>query len=266
MKWYFLFFCVLNVICSINGQTYKASPLNTSTGKAKINFNSFCDNDVMLYQSRKDPAYKAKEAKMNAEIAAFSARIMDQPVYLPVVVHIINIDPASITDSQVIAGIQLLNDAYSKSGPYAASVGADTKIRFCLARKDPEGGITTGITRTTSFFSDHLNKDNENAALKNLVYWDPAHYINIWLVNSIEGEAYADFSCGTWDRLRVGDYATMPPETDSLSGIVVPSFGTVLAHEMGHYLGLYHTSREGVLMIIVYLMVIWYVILRRIIR
>ena len=61
-------------------------------------------------------------------------------IYLPVIVHIINPIPFSIADAQIINGINLLNDAYSKSGIYSASPGADTKIRFCLAKKDPEGG------------------------------------------------------------------------------------------------------------------------------
>ena len=138
-----------------------------------------------------------------------------------------------------------MNDAFSKSGIYSASPGADTKIRFCLSKKDPDGGNSTGITRTTSFFSTHLNMDIEDARLKNLIQWDPSRYINIWLVTGIDGEAYADFICGSWYRLGVGGYATMPPGSGSLDGIVVTGFGALLAHEMGHYLGLYHTFEGG---------------------
>ncbi|MEI9942905.1 MAG: M43 family zinc metalloprotease [Chitinophagaceae bacterium] len=157
----------------------------------------------------------------------------------------INQNPAAISDAQVMAGINDLNDAFGKTGAYSASAGADTKIRFCLAQKDPDGGNTTGITRTTSFFSDHLNKDIEDSRLKNLIQWDPLRYINIWLISSIDAEAYADFICGNWYRLGVGGYATMPPGGGSLDGIVVTGFGSLLAHEMGHYLGLYHTFEGG---------------------
>lgn len=183
---------------------------------------------------------------MNREIlSAYGTLDADTIITLPVVVHIINTNPYATTDAQVMAGIQLLNDAFSKSGVYSASMGADTKIRFCLARKAPDGGITNGITRTTSTYGNSLNRDIEDAKLKGLIQWDPVRYINIWLINSIETEIYANFSCGTWTRLRLGGYATMPPSGGSLDGIVVTGFGSLLAHEMGHYLGLYHTFEGG---------------------
>ena len=50
---------------------------------------------------------------------------------------------------------------------------------------------------------------------------------------------------GGWFRLQVGGYATMPPGGGATDGIVVGGFGKVLAHEMGHYLGLYHTFEGG---------------------
>ena len=206
---------------------------------------NICSNDIILDRLRKDPAFGAAEEKMNRDILNATRHLTSDTITLPVVVHIINSNPASITDLNVINGIKDLNDAFSKSGVYSASPGADTKIRFCLAQKDPDGGNTSGITRTKSFFSDHLNMDIEDARLKNLIQWDPQRYINIWLITSINAESYADFICGNWYRLGVGGYATLPPGGGALDGIVITAFGTVLAHEMGHYLGLYHTFQGG---------------------
>jgi gliding motility-associated-like protein len=241
----FLLFAVYFFSLKVAAQQSIAN-LSDSAALFSKTVSRICSHDKMLYELRKDPFYVQREAKMNQEIRNAISKInADTIITLPVVVHIINPNPYAITDLQVIDGINLLNDAFSKSGIYAASPGADTKLRFCLAKKSPEGGITTGITRTTSFFSTHLNKDIEDGKLKNLVQWDPLKYINIWLITSIDAEAYSDFTCGLWYRLGVGGYATLPPGGGPTDGIVVTGFGALLAHEMGHYLGLYHTFQGG---------------------
>lgn len=204
-----------------------------------------CGTDAKLRFQRTDPLFQKQEAAFNARISSMLHMLPGDTLTLPVVVHIIRNNPFSVTDADVVNGIQDLNDAFSKSGPYAASAGADTKIRFCLAKKDPIGGITNGITRTSSIRGESVSYENEDERLKALTLWDPLRYINIWLVSNVEGEAYSKYVCGVWTRLRVGGYATMPPGGGPTDGIVVPSFGTVLAHEMGHYLGLYHTFEGG---------------------
>ena len=67
------------------------------------------------------------------------------PIYvLPVVVHIIHDNgPENISDATVIQGIQDLNDAYANVGYYDPATGVDTKIQFCLARRDSLGNLTS---------------------------------------------------------------------------------------------------------------------------
>lgn len=232
---------------TLRAQRPSPKPFPDSASVYNPALSNICNNDMNLFRLRKDPAFKAREEQMNRQIMNAVTQLPGDTITVPVVFHIVNQDPNSIGDGAILSALQDLNDAFSKSGAYAASSGVDTKIRFCLAQKDPDGGNTTGITRTKSFFSTHLNKDNEDARLKKLIQWDPSSYINIWLVTSIDAEAYADFSCGTWFRLGVAGYATMPPGGSQLDGIVVTGFGVLLAHEMGHYLGLYHTFEGGCL-------------------
>lgn len=242
---YILLFCFLPFLSF--GQTAKGK--KTLPLDVEETISGGCGADALLRIARKNPAFKTKEAQMNREILSQPVTL-DAEITLPVVFHIIEGDSIPTTDLDIINALNDLNDAFSKSGNYASSNGVDTKIRFCLAKKDPEGGITTGITRTRSFFGNDLNQWTEDARVKNLVEWDPLHYINIWYVKNIHYENYVYYTCsimdGTqWRRIGTQGYATMPPQKDSLSGIVVSTFGPILAHEMGHYLGLYHTFEGG---------------------
>lgn len=215
---------------------------------------SVCGSDYQLTQLRKDPLVLAKERKMNEDILRVlnnqvtlngGSGTSADPYVLPVVFHIVNsTDPTAITDAQIDNAVKDLNDAFSKKGAYAASVGADTRIRFALAQTDPDGGVTKGITRTKSFYADNMHMSLDDFKMKRLMQWDPVKYINIWIVKNIAGEISATFSCGVWTRLNAGGYATMPFSVNGSSptdGIVITGFGPLLAHEMGHYLGLYHT-------------------------
>ncbi len=163
---------------------------------------------------------------------------------IPVVFHVISKDPAAITDAQLISALNNLNEAFSHTGAYAAGPGANTGISFCLAQIDPNGGMTTGITRTESVLSD-ADADIENLRLKTLATWDPTQYCNIWVIDSLREEIYPGFNCGQWSRVKEGGYATASNGTAIGDGIVITGFGQLLAHEMGHYLSLLHTFRLG---------------------
>lgn len=234
---YLLFLTLLFIIESAKAQ-HKPAPLSPIP---QVLSDEVCGTDIILNTLRQDKTFREREQQMNRQIAAGAGRMMAGEITLPVVFHIITPNPTAITDAQIQAALQDLNDAFSKSGAYAASTGADTKIRFCLAQKDPEGGTSTGITRTNSFFGSKLHPQMEDAKLKDLIQWDPIRYINVWLVQDMEGEIFAEFGCGQWQRQRQGGYATMPPGGGPLDGIVISGFGPLFVHEMGHYLGLYHT-------------------------
>ncbi|MFT5168125.1 MAG: hypothetical protein ACI8P3_003364, partial [Saprospiraceae bacterium] len=162
---------------------------------------------------------------------------------LPIVVHIIHDNGVeNISDDQVIQAIADLNEAFENTSYYDSTIGVDTKIAFCLAMQDPDGNATTGITRTESVLTYNVNYNSSAAdiALKDLSRWDPLKYINIWVVGSIAG--------------NVAGYSTLPSSVgNDNDGIVNEAqyFGTsksnstIHTHEIGHYLGLYHTFEGG---------------------
>lgn len=166
------------------------------------------------------------------------------PYTIPLVFHIVSQNPSAITDQQIIDAVKDLNDAFAHSGVYAGGPGVNTGISFCLAKVDPNGGITNGITRTQSPLGD-LDQDVESSDLKNLAIWDTKQYCNIWYVDNIKSEILSTYSCGNWSRVEDVNNASFGGDTDFKDGILTTVFGTTLVHKMGHYLGLLHTFVLG---------------------
>lgn len=170
------------------------------------------------------------------------ARLQATAVYrVPLVVHVIhNGNAGLISDADVQAGVDLLNESFANGANFNPAVGVDVGIEFCLAERDPNGNPSTGVVRVDDPLSSTFNKDNDDLTLKNMSRWDPTRYVNIYTVANIQG--------------GVAGYAYFPSSHGSnVDGIVVESsymIGNVdgikvTTHEMGHYLGLPHTWSGG---------------------
>lgn len=203
-------------------------------------------DELRLKKRSEDPGAVAREEQMNARMAGTTDVSRMLSTYtIPVVVHIIhNNGPENIPNTQVFNAIQQLNDAFANSGVYQDTNGVNTNIQFCLAQQDENGNFTDGIDRVVSPLTN-LTVETDDIALKNLSRWDPTRYLNIWIVNSI-----TSLSAGP----GVAGYAYLPSQHGMPEdGIVNEAsyFGTttddskVLFHEVGHYLGLYHTFEGG---------------------
>ncbi len=162
---------------------------------------------------------------------------------IPVVVHVIhNGGPENISKAQIERQIQILNEDYGKlPGSPGDGAGVDTRVRFCLARIDPQGRCTDGVVRLKTTLTNHQPVDR--ATLKNLSFWDNTRYLNMYVVKTISGNVagYSSFP-----------YA--PPDEDGLVvrhdqfgdiGTAAAAGGRTTTHEVGHWFGLYHTFNGG---------------------
>lgn len=167
---------------------------------------------------------------------------------IPTVVHIIfNDEVSNISDEQIHSQIAVLNQDYRKvTGSPADGDGADMKIQFCLATKDPGGNATNGITRTESERAMHNSSDDRE--LKELIRWDTERYLNIWVVKEISSGSNTTLGYtyipGTVPRVRDGVVITS--KHIGTTGTATPPYnqGRTLTHEIGHFLGLHHTFRS----------------------
>lgn len=167
---------------------------------------------------------------------------------VPVVVHVIHDSGTeNISDKVILSQIDVLNEDFGNYGPLDNDGRAvDTRIRFCLAKIDPDGNPTSGIIRIQSAYTDM--QSNNEMLMKNLSRWDQRRYFNIWIVRSIDGAS------------GIQGYSYLPSETGGpgFSGdglVLVAKFvgrfnplspasynrGRTAVHESGHYLDMLHT-------------------------
>lgn len=149
--------------------------------------------------------------------------------------HVINngtsVSQGNVTDAQIAAQIQVLNDSFS-----GATGGVDTGWRFQLA----------GVTRTTNstWYNGMTNATTERAA-KTALRVGGANVLNLYSANIGSGLlGWATFpSSYTSDPKMDGVvllYSSLP------GGTAAPyNLGDTGTHEVGHWMGLYHTFQGG---------------------
>ncbi|MFT5602786.1 MAG: PKD repeat protein [Flavobacteriales bacterium] len=162
---------------------------------------------------------------------------------IPVVVHIFHEGGnENISDSQVESAITVLNEDYGKlAGTNGAGNGVDTDIRFSLAKIDPNGNCTNGVVRINSSLTNH--KTYERPLLKQVSFWDNQKYLNIYIVKSIPGGTlgYSSFPGGPADE----DGLVVRHNYFGRTGTAASTLGRTGTHEVGHWLGIYHTFNNS---------------------
>ena len=188
---------------------------------------------------------------------------------IPIVVHILHNGESigvgqNIPDAQVHSQIRVLNEDYKRLNDDAiktpaefAPVASSIDIEFVLAKQDPEGLPTTGITRRLASQPGGYTVD-EDAEIKAHDYWPSEDYLNIWIVNLTdeflglsqypEGSGLSGLTA-PYDRLSDGviiHYTAFGSLDDGAFGLSDKYYlGRTTTHEIGHYFGLLHTFGEG---------------------
>jgi hypothetical protein len=191
---------------------------------------------------------KAEEETKHSIEMGQAMRVVAKQITIPVVVHVVyKSDKEKLTDGQVKSQIDVLNRDFraknadlSKVPKAWKSLVIDSRINFALAKKDPKGKKTNGITRTrTSISSFGPNDTVKSRKTGGVDPWPTDRYLNVWVCNLGQGLlGYAQFPGG-------------PSKTDGVvilntafgtKGIVKAPFnkGRTATHEVGHFLGLRH--------------------------
>lgn len=170
---------------------------------------------------------------------------------IPVVVHIVHMNgPENISDAQVRSQIRVLNEDYRKmAGTPGAGRGADAQIEFFLAKQDPLGNCTNGITRTLSPYTYHGPSESLGSTeqqLKSLVHWESAQYLNIYLVHSIGINVLGYSPVGVSSSPELDGVVVTAKHFGDRGAVDGPyDRGRTTTHEVGHWLGLLHTFQSG---------------------
>jgi len=209
--------------------------------------------------AKRIPDYDLKKAELERQIQQTiqhpSLQVRNQ-IYIPVVVHVVyNGIYQKISEAQVRSQIELLNADFSallmpKGIPEEfADRFEDVGIRFCLAKSDPDGSPTSGITYHSTAVNNIGIKTNElgqkrvhHTNLGGADAWPTDRYLNVWVCHMEEYLGFATSPGSTFfsdedgvviNFTNFGNMGTVDPKGKY-------GQGKTTTHEVGHYFSLLH--------------------------
>jgi len=213
------------------------------------------------------------ERAIQSRVGPSGRAAADDRLYrIPIVVHVVHSNAtgdiggptnSNISDEQILSQIQVLNEDYRRvpgtNGFNTSPVGADARIEFFLATKDPKGNPTNGITRNYYARKAEFGVDDnsgDDILLSQIAYWPSDRYLNIWVTRVKTFLGYTQFPTAA-DTL-----SALPTDSNEFTdGSIIDyryfgrqigtvrdqtyALGRTATHEIGHWLGLLHTWGDG---------------------
>lgn len=209
------------------------------------------------YLAGTDLAYRLQRARIEGAALVARPPPRSTPVTIPVVIHVLWRNPDDdLPEDQLLSQVEVLNEDFrfrnadreAIPDPFRAEA-SDALVEFALARRDPDGRPTSGITRTrtphASFPYD--GSASATARLDALIKtgpgsaraWPREHYLNLWVCPLGGGLlGYAQFPGGAAETDGVVVRSSAFGRRGSLSADY--ALGRTCTHEVGHWLDLMH--------------------------
>ncbi|MFC5623119.1 M43 family zinc metalloprotease [Algoriphagus winogradskyi] len=192
------------------------------------------------------------------------SRISDDPILIPVVVHVIHNGESmgqgtNVPLSQIEEQIRILNEDFQRLNADAvntpaifAPVAGQINIEFILAKQDPSGLPTSGITRTVGSKSSY-DPNTDASTIGQLIQWNPAEYMNMYVIPLVSPYiGYSSFPISDLPGLNgtpnsaITDGVVIDYRYFGIGGSAVSSSrGRTATHEVGHFFGLRHIWGDG---------------------
>ncbi|OQA02235.1 MAG: Pregnancy-associated plasma protein-A [Bacteroidetes bacterium ADurb.Bin408] len=208
-----------------------------------------CGTDSLYRLALTNPEVR----KQREELEKFTQYFLENKLYeqekdvkvIPIVFHVIhNYGEENITKAQILDVVRIINEDFKLLNADQSNVISqfqgiigNPQIEFRLARKDPNGQCTDGITRTVSTLTFSAS-DN----VKDLISWNTNKYLNIWVVDKIEsGAGGYSYLPGTTINANYRGIVVVHSQLGSIGTSTGSNFAArTLTHEIGHFFNLMH--------------------------
>ncbi|HEU0228053.1 MAG TPA: M43 family zinc metalloprotease [Arachidicoccus soli] len=213
---------------------------------------SLSPHDRALYKLQR----QTYEQHIQQYIQAHKAQILSNDhektikYVIPVVFHIIHEGgPENISYAQVVDAVKCMNEDYqalnsdlSNTIPYFQSRIANIQVEFKLAKLDPNGNCTNGVTRTFSTSSSSGDTQKQVQAVKNAHgNWPGDEYLNIFVASNIGGAAGFTMYPNDWLGSSMSNGIHVLDNYTGSIGTSANFARHTISHEAGHWLNLSHT-------------------------